>query len=53
MKIAKQFYPKENLIRPNYIFPHYIPILFIHTQNYVKNAKSVSQFLKNIFTWGG
>ena len=32
MKIAKQFYPKENLIRPNYIFPHYIPILFIHTQ---------------------
>ena len=23
LKIAKQFYPKENLIRPNYILPHY------------------------------
>ena len=29
MKIAKQFLPKENLIRPNYIFPPYILISFI------------------------
>ena len=65
MKIGQQFFPKENLIRPNYIFPHYILILFIHCillskeillipTITTKNAKNASQFLKKHFhlRWG-
>ena len=56
MKIAKQFSPKENLVRSNYVFPHYIFILFIHCILLSKeilliptitwqNAKNALQFL--------
>ena len=62
-KIAKQFFPKENSIRPNYIGPYYILILFIHyillskeilllTKITPQNIKNASQFLKNISTCG-
>ena len=60
MKIAKQFLPKENLIRPNYIFPRYILISFIRCLLFQKkyflypklrqkNAKDASQFLEKHF----
>ena len=60
MKIAKQFLPKENLIRPNYIFPRYILISFIRCLLFQKkyflypklrqkNAKDASQFLEEHF----
>ena len=65
MKIAKQFYLKENLIRPNYIFPYYI-FIFIHplhtiikrniacTKNYVKKCKKCFAILKKHFhLWWG
>ena len=29
-KNTKQFYPKKNFFHPHYIFPHYIPNLFIN-----------------------
>ena len=59
MKLRCSFFPKENLIRRSYIFPHYVRILFIHSillskellhipQITPQNAKNTSQFL-NIF----
>ena len=49
MKIAKQFLPKENLIRPNYIFPslfHSSVVYFFkrnisYTPNYVKKMQKM------------
>ena len=59
-KLRSSFFPKENLIRPNYIFPNHILILFIHCILLSReilhipkitppNGKSALQFLKNIF----
>ena len=59
-KMAKQFFEKENLVCPNYIFLHYIFIVFIHCillstkillnlKTMLKNAKDPLQFLKKIF----
>ena len=60
MKIAKQFFPKENLIRPNYIFPYYILNLFIYCMLLSKEillskekCKKCLAILKNNFTCGG
>ena len=61
LKLQSSFFSKENLIRPNYIFPRYILILFINCILLSKeeivfipnitaqNAKSASQFLKKQF----
>ena len=56
-KITKHFFPKENLICPDYIFPFYTLSLFIHcillsreilvvTKITPQNTKSASQFFK-------
>ena len=58
-KIANLFFPKENVIRLNYIFPHYILILFIYCillsreillipKIAPQNAKNTLQLLKNM-----
>ena len=58
--MRSSFFPKENLNRPNYIFPHHILILFIHCILLSReilhipkitppNGKNALRFLKNIF----
>lgn len=63
-KLWSRFFPKEILICPNHIFPHYILISFIHcmllskeilliSKTTPQNAKTASQFSKKtIFSCG-
>ena len=62
-KITKHFFPKENLICPDCIFPLYILSLFIHCillsreillipKIIPQNTKSASQFFKKNMWWG-
>ena len=63
-KSAKQFFPKESLIFPHYIFPHYVqiistfysPIAYYYQKKILfipkvtsQNAKNASQFFKKNF----
>ena len=62
MKNAYQFFPKENLILPHYIFPYYLHIYPSHTniiqrniantQNYITKCKTCFTVLKKKFSFG-
>ena len=47
MKIARQFFPKENSICSNYIFSYMSKEIFLIPKIKPQNVKNASQFLKN------